>query len=376
LIHILHILLSYFSRTANIIAFLLLAVSISAYYINPDYFWPIALFGLAYPVLLMINLFFVFSWVMRRRWFFLLSFLGILGSYPQLKGQLAFGATSDIQTLDHSLKVMSFNARNFDLYNWTKIDGARQSMFDSIAAVNPDVLCLQEFYTDTLRFQNTKILEQLGYRYHTMAVELVKGGHRKWGVAIFSKYPIIEQGEIIRQQRPSPYGKFPNRAAFADIDIKGQRIRFFSTHLQSIHFNLEDYETLKEIGEEQETEWRKYKGIIYKLARAFEQRGVQAVELGEAVKSSPHPVIICGDFNDTPSSYTYGVCSRLLNDAFLQAGKGIGSTYNGLIPFLRIDYIFADKSLTCASFHVNGNPHSDHFPLVAEFILPGSGQKK
>jgi len=370
LIRALHILLSFFSRTANIIAFLLLVTSIAASYINPDFFWPFALFGLAYPIFLVLNIFFLFSWVMRRRWFFLLSFIAIVASYPQLKGQLAFGKQEQIAEDAASVRVMSFNVRNFDLYNWTGRDGARKSMFDTIASVNPDILCMQEFFTDTVRFLNLEALEEMGYKYHTMAVELTKKGNRRWGIAVFSKYPIVKEGEFIRQQRPTPYGRFPNRAVFADIQIGTQTVRVISTHLQSIHLNLEDYETIKELPEETAPEWKKYQGIVLKLAKAFEHRGVQTAELADFIGKSPHPIILCGDFNDTPSSYTYGVISRLLNDAFLQAGKGIGATYNGAIPFLRIDYIFTAPDIQCARFEVNGNPHSDHFPIVADLLLP------
>jgi endonuclease/exonuclease/phosphatase family metal-dependent hydrolase len=377
LIRALHILLSFFSRTANIIAFFLLLISTAAFYINPDYFWPLALFGLAYPIFLVLNIFFLFSWVMRRRWFFLLSFLGIVASYPQLKGQIAFGRQEQVGEEANSIRVMSFNVRNFDLYNWTGRDGSRKSMFDTIASVNPDILCMQEFFTDTVRFPNLEALSEMGYHYHSMAIELTKAGHRRWGITIVSKYPIVEEGELIRQQRPTPYGRFPNRAVFADVKVGSQIIRVISTHLQSIHLNLEDYETIKELPEDSTPEWKKYQGIIFKLAKAFEHRGVQTVELEEFISSTPYPVVLCGDFNDTPSSYTYGSISRLLNDAFLQAGKGIGATYNGVVPFLRIDYIFTSPDIHCARFEINGNPHSDHFPIVADLLLPdGNSEKK
>jgi hypothetical protein len=230
----LHFLLSFFSRTANILAFLLLLISISAAYINPDYFWPIALFGLAYPVLLALNIFFMTSWIFRRRWFFLLSFMGILLSYPQLRGQIAMNFLENDVEMKSDFRVMSFNVRNFDLYNWTKSPVARSSMFDTIRKYDPDVLFLQEYYTDTNRFRNKEKLMEQGYMYSVEAIELVKKGHRKWGVALFSKYPIKESGELIRQQLPSPYGFFPNRGVYGDVQIGGKTFRSVSyTHLRA-----------------------------------------------------------------------------------------------------------------------------------------------
>lgn len=365
----LYLLLSFFSRTANIIAFLLLLVSISAAYINPDYFWPISLFGLAYPVLLAVNIFFMTSWIFRRRWFFLLSFLGIVLSYPQLRGQIAMNFLESEAAGKPDIRVMSFNVRNFDLYNWTKSPVARSSMFDTIRKYDADVLFLQEYYTDTNRFRNKEKLMEMGYLYSVEAIELVKSVHRKWGVALFSKHPIAESGELIRQQLPSPYGFFPNRGVYADVEINGKKFRFISVHLQSVRLGDEDYAAIRELQEEQPNEFDKYSRIAKKLAIAYMQRGIQAAELADKVENSPYPVVLAGDFNDTPSSFAYNRLSNMLKDSFLQAGKGVGATYNGIIPFLRIDYILADPSLNCTRFEINHIPYSDHFPIVADLSV-------
>lgn len=366
---VLHFLLSFFSRTANIIAFLLFLFSIAAAYINPDFFWPLALFGLAYPALLALNIFFMVSWILRRRWFFLLSAIAIVLSYPQLKSQIALNFFESPINEKADLRVMSFNVRNFDLYNWTKYPHARQNMMDTIRIKQPDVIFIQEYYTDSNRFKNKEMLIGMGYRFHHEAIELVKKGHRKWGVAIFSKHRIEESGEIIRQQLPSPYGFFPNRGVYADIRFQEKTIRFISVHLQSVHLGDEDYAAIREVQEEQPEEFDKYIKIGKKLAKAYMQRGIQAAELSDFVESSPHPVIIGGDFNDTPSSFAYQRLSSLLEDGFIQTGKGIGETYNGVIPFLRIDYILMDPSFKCTSFQTNKIPYSDHFPIIADISI-------
>jgi len=365
----LYALLSFFSRTANLVAFVLLIISVAAAYVNPDLLWPLSLFGLAYPVFLLLNIFFVISWILRGRWFFLFSLLGILLSYPQLKAQYGFNFFASDDDVTPDLRVMSYNVRNFDLYNWSKNERSRKSMMDTIQATNPDVLFLQEYYTDGNKFKNKQYLDSLGYKYHVEAIELVKKETRKWGVALFSKHPILESGELIRQQLPSPYGEFPNRGVYADIHINGKTIRFITVHLQSIHFGEEDYNTIQEIKEEQPSQIRKYLPIAQKLVRAYMQRGVQAAELRTFIEASPHPVILGGDFNDTPSSFTYRQIDEILTDAFIQKGKGTGSTYNGIIPFLRIDYIFIDPSFRATYFKVNSIPASDHFPLVADISL-------
>ena len=306
-----------------------------------------------------------------KRWFFIFSLIGLVFTYPQLKAQISFPFLQSTETISPDLRVMSYNVRNFDLYNWSKNKASRQSIMDTIVKANPDVLFLQEFYSDQNKFNNIKYLDSLGYHYHVKAIEITRRNETMmWGVALFSKYPIINSGEMVRQTIPSPYGKFYNRGVYADIETNGQMIRFVSVHLQSIYFASEDYNAIEEIKEETPSEISKFLPIIKKLGKAYKQRGIQTAELKSFIEASPYPIILGGDFNDTPSSFAYQQLSELLDDAFIKKGKGIGSTYNGSIPFLRIDYIFIDKTFSYSKYEKIKNPNSDHFPIIADIDLP------
>lgn len=365
-----HTILSFFSRSANIIAFILLLLSGASSSINPDYFWSLGLLGLAYPYIALLNIFFVISWILRKRFFFIFSLLGLMITFNQLKAQIVFPIFQNSEKNSSDIRVMSYNVRNFDLYNWSNNTASRKSMMDSIVNLQPDVLFLQEFYTDKKNFKNTEYLDSLGYKYHAIALEYVKNDKFFWGVAIFSKYPILESGEVVRQTTPSPYGKFYNRGVFADIEVKEQKIRLISVHLQSIYLGTEDYNTIQEIKEDNPSKIKKIIPIVKKLGKAFRQRGIQTAELKSFIESSPYPVILGGDFNDTPGSYAYHEISNILDDAFIQKGKYIGATYNGIIPFLRIDYIFMDAQFSCTQFKKVKNVNSDHFPIIADIHIP------
>ncbi len=369
-------LLSFFSRTANIVAFLLLIASGAAAKVNPDYFWPLGLLGLAYPFLALLNIFFVISWMIRKRFFFLISLIGLAVTFPQLKAQIAIPFLQKKTEAAHDIRVMNYNVRNFDLYNWSNNQKSWQSMMDTIKSYDPDFLLIQEYYTDQNKFKNTEYLESIGYKHHQFAIELVRKGTDCWGVALFSKYPIVESGELIRQQTPSPYGNFHNRSVYADVVVKNQRIRIISAHLQSIYLGYDDYSTIKEIKDDKPSHFRKVIPIIKKLGKAYKQRGIQAAELRAFIEESPYPVILGGDFNDTPGSFAYQQMEQILDDAFIEKGKGLGSTYNGIIPLLRIDYIFKDRTIECTNFHLIKNPNSDHFPIAADFILPDKDSLK
>lgn len=367
----LHGLLSIFSRSANLVAFVLLIISGVAGRFNPDLFWPLGLFGLAYPFFALINIFFIISWIIRRRFFFIFSLIGIIFTYPQLKAQIAIPYFQEkISDKQATLRVLNYNIRNFDLYNWSKNLTSRQSMIDTIQMYQPDILFLQEYYSDKEKYQNKELLNSLGYKHNAFALELTKKKTRVWGVAIFSKYPIVESGEIIRQGIPSPYGNFHNRGVYADILINNQRIRFISVHLQSIYLGIDDYGVIKELKEDPSYQIKKYIPILKKLGKAFKQRGLQTAELRTFIESSPYPVILGGDFNDTPGSFAYQQMGDILDDTFLKRGKWLGSTYNGIIPLLRIDYIFIDKNFECLQYIRNKNPNSDHFPIVADIFIP------
>ena len=110
--------------------------------------------------------------------------------------------------------------------------------------------------------------------------------------------------------------------------------------------------------------------IVKKRGKAFKQRGIQIGELKSFIENSPYPIILAGDFNDTPSSFAYQQMNEILDDTFIKRGKGIGPTYNGTIPLLRIDYIFIDKKFSCTNYQKNNNPNSDHFPIIADIVIP------
>jgi endonuclease/exonuclease/phosphatase family metal-dependent hydrolase len=109
-----------------------------------------------------------------------------------------------------------------------------------------------------------------------------------------------------------------------------------------------------------------YKNIYRKLANAYRIRAQQARLIALEIGKSPYPVIVCGDFNDTPTSFAYHRIAKNLEDSFIKSGKGTGNTYNNtLLPPIRIDYILHSKIFQSSAFSVLNAPYSDHFPIMA-----------
>ncbi|MEO1713160.1 MAG: endonuclease/exonuclease/phosphatase family protein, partial [Bacteroidota bacterium] len=176
--------------------------------------------------------------------------------------------------------------------------------------------------------------------------------------AIFSRYPILARGELAKAE-----GR--NQSVWVDIDVDGMTIRVYAIHLSSTKISSTT-QRLAESGDLQEKEtWRDIRSVIGSYKRASQRRAKEAVEFAEHIAQSPYPVIVCGDLNETPVSFVYRTIrdSRALQDAFAQAGSGLGTTYAGVIPALRIDFIFVDPFFQVRSHQIRRVLYSDHYPV-------------
>ena len=186
-----------------------------------------------------------------------------------------------------------------------------------------------------------------------------------WGMAIFSRYPLINKSVIDFNHKGS------NLCLYTDVIAKNDTVRVYNCHLQSIRFGQEDYKFMNQIAynieEENATGLKK---IFNRLKIAFTKRAWQADTVAANISSSKYPVIFCGDFNDTPSSYAYKTVSENLSDAFRESGRGFGTTYVGPFPAFRIDFIFHSPGLKSFEYRTIKQKLSDHYPLTCKVVLP------
>jgi endonuclease/exonuclease/phosphatase family metal-dependent hydrolase len=352
----------------NWLVALLLLVSVLASYINPAFAWIIALIGIAYPYILVINLLFILYWLLVFDRAILISLVVILAGYPVLRNHFQFTWSPPPPLKEaNSFKFLSFNTRLFDVYGWTDRIDTRTRIFNLIKKEAPQILCIQEFYTSTSRsgfnsLDSLKALQQSPYVH--VAYTATKWGTDHWGIATFSSFPIIRKGNILFNEITN------NICIYSDIKINQDTIRVYNIHFQSNRFRKEDYEFLDK-PDEQKDKLLASKNIINKIKTASVKRSKQVDAVANHIESSPYPVIICGDFNDPPSSYTYNRISGDLKDAFVESGSGFGNTYNGLIPLLRIDYILHSPQIRSTDFKTVKQNLSDHFPITCKMeVMP------
>ena len=361
----------------NIFLVILLLLSYLAVFISPEKNWPVAFLGLAYPYLLFANIIMMFFWLLYRKKAFFLSLIiiilgwSILTSYIQInfkflnKKEMRQMLTREDRSNKNTLKVLTYNVRAFNQYNWAQNIQAKDSIFKFLIRENPDVICFQEYFAQDVGLFTVrdlyKLLEQTPYKhvYYTIGEQ----SNYHYGIATFSSYPITGKG-IIR------FENTVNTCIHTDIAFHDDTIRIFNNHLQSIYFNASNYTFFDSLGTRYtEQQLNEILDISYRLKDAFIKRAGQADIISAQISKSPYPVIVCGDFNDTPSSYTYRKMKKGLSDSFVQSGSGIGNTYSGSFPSFRIDYIFHSPEMESLYNETVKIPLSDHFPVISYLQL-------
>jgi endonuclease/exonuclease/phosphatase family metal-dependent hydrolase len=145
-------------------------------------------------------------------------------------------------------------------------------------------------------------------------------------------------------------------------------LRVYNAHLQSHSISPETESLLQAPLAESET-WKGYRSVLGRVRHFTAMRAAQARWLADEIAQCPFPVIVAGDLNDTPQSYSYRILARDLKDSFHSRGRGFGTTFAGNIPGLRIDYILGGKGLQFTDHQVVRTPLSDHYPVSARFTL-------
>lgn len=360
--------LGYFSRTVmlgNCLAVLLLLLSYSASFINPKTVWPIAFLGLGYLPILLINLGFVAYWLLRKPRYALLTLIPILLGWNLLSQHIGFRTQNTAsEKSDFTLRIMTYNAHLFkEIKNPTTKD-FKQGAIDLINKTDPDILCMQEFFTKIKGQQQfSKILAQdAGFEDFYFAPAM-KSEHEGYGQIIFSKFPIINKGTITQNE----YGI--NRIIFVDIVRQQDTIRVYNVHLRSFALQNEDKEFIQNPSANTHTEEKATHRVGRKLKDAFEKRSKQAQALREHIDATRYPVIVMGDFNDTPMSYSVNLISRGLKNTFREKGQGWGVTHYEMLPLFQIDYMLCSKVFQVENYQIVKEKLSDHYPIWADISL-------
>lgn len=335
----------------NILLVLVTLLTYLSPFVNPSDFWALSFLGLIFPLLVFSNMFFVFYWLItewKRSWLSIACLL--LGAQYFL---LVMSVSKNVDPVEGAFSVASYNM-NYAYATYKagtyRFDKEKTTKFRDfiVRDLDADVFCGQE--------SSAHIQKLIGsfYGYSHVLEDA--------GTAIYSRFPILQKGVV-------DFGTKTNSCVWADVEIGKDTVRFYSAHLQSNKISSEADRILEEAEQNKQVDMINVRTILSKYKRYVRIRSYQANKLKVHMDNSPHPVVLCGDLNDPPVSYSHRVLSENKTDAFVEAGNGLGITYAGNIPLLRIDNIIVDETLLVHSHKTIRKKYSDHYPVLSTLSL-------
>tara|TARA_R110001599_G_scaffold130481_2_gene305655 strand:- start:7105 stop:8100 length:996 start_codon:yes stop_codon:yes gene_type:complete len=306
-------------------------------WVSPEFFKYSGLVSLGIPLLLILNLLFFLVMLFLRSKIAIVPVVLLLIGLPFIKSTISLSGTHKSPS--------SFQVMNYNMMRMNK--GNEKEMLEWLVSDTSDIKFFQEF----LGTKSIINAMSVNGKYKSFV-----GGYGN-SYAIFSKYTIINSGVFYEKQTT-------NNILFADLKIGKDTLRVYNVHLQSMSINVD-----QEVIDQGEFE-KKYETVRRKFQDGSIRRTAQINDLLRHAEECRYPILIAGDFNDIPYSYNYFKISRKFNNAFEKAGRGFGFTYNGKLPFLRIDNQFYNDQLKALSFNtLNEIDYSDHFPVIGIYSI-------
>lgn len=363
---------------ANIVVAVPLFLAFCAGFIPPSWGGALVCCSIGFRYILIANLIFVVLWLPINYPWCLLSLLLIIININNIDKNFQLHGSDIPANCPNQVKVMSYNANLFGLYkddDMRKRMAEKDEILDYIGKCQPDILCFQEYFWDKseqLQFHTTdtllKILnlEDSKEHYYQYFTHTNKRQYY-YGLAIFSRCRILDAAPIVTDSSS-------NAAMYVDIKYRNDTFRIYNLHLTSLHMDATDYAVSEQITTTHFDDPKMDKNIkkLYrKLSRSAIQRQHQVKIIRAHIDSCRYPVIVCGDFNDTPAGYAYNKISKKLKDSFRESGHGSGYTYHGKgMPPYRIDYILHSRDYNSFGHKVEDSLSvSDHYPISATISL-------
>ncbi len=341
-------------------AVLTLIMTYLAGYINPEKSAVLSLLALAAPFTFLANIILLLYWIVRWRVFWIIVTLTplLLGVgfllrvfQPSISKEYKNGGEKG------EINIVSYNVHGFIDPDITNKESTMDSCLNFVRQYQPNILCLQEFQTSKTINKADVNAKLKGLKYNVCDYRL-KSSSGGFGLAIYSTYRILDSGTIV-------FKNSTNSMIWADLLIeKGDTLRVFNNHLQSTSIGANDVKYLEDHKFVSKKNDSLELTILGKLIKNNIIRSNQVDSIVKLVEYSPYPVVVCGDFNDTPMSYTYRVMRGDLKDGFVEKGSGLSGTFKRLFNILRIDFIFHSDDFTTVAYDSPSSEFSDHNPVV------------
>lgn len=348
----------------NLATILLLWACCLVTYLNPASFPRLSLLSLAFPLFLLLNVAFVIFWLIfkvRRVW---LPLLGMMACGSFVRDYCPVNP-SFLQTTDTtaSLRILTYNTCSYGGKKANDEEG-NNSVAEFIFNSNADIICLQESSGGGTKLATVKEkMTELGYESYE---------HK--GVILFSRIHILDADTLSFPTRT-------NNGCMAHLLDGQDTLLLINNHFESNHLTdiiKDGYRDAIENNAQnayqrhiRDSIRKELSPVVNLLSEAAPLRAAQADTIQRIIESwLPRPIILCGDFNDTPVSYTLRVLSQHLQNAYTQSGNGVGFTFHDRGFPVRIDHILfsSDRWQSRHTRVETSISASDHFPISTELV--------
>lgn len=349
---------------------LLAVVTLLAAYggtIPPDIWALPSVLTLAYPYLALLLLLTGIVWLCMRRFIpAIICGVALLAGGPALSSNLPVATQKDAGQGEKEFSLLSFNImRGHDA---RKKDLGRNRTFEYILHSGADIVCVQElveFSSEWVPDLTKQLQDSIRRRYPYIVQD------PDADLAIFSRFP----AKLVKSESASSWMKVYD---LYELQVYGRRLSIINVHLASYMLTGKERKVVTDIHgvRSARNSVREFKGsIIGKLKESFRARAKDAKVVRNAVNSVTGPLIVCGDFNDVPSSWAYRViCGKDLHDAYRETGLGMMVTYNLHGFYFHIDQVLYRGPLRALSVEKGDIDSSDHFPLLARFSFTSGAE--
>lgn len=329
-----------------------------------------AYLAFVFPGFLIITLFFLIGWMIRRKWPFFIPFISLIICWPTINAFFPFHFKTEVPA--SAIKFMTYNVQYFDLYAPHDKENDNP-IIQYILDQDADIVCLQEYahlYIDGKPALHDELKKK--YPYYFLHDITNVNNYKYNGLACLSKYPLLSE-----ESRIVPYTTQFNGSVVFKVDVHGKIITIVNNHLETNGVTGKDREEYAHALSDIDEKGIKSKFIqLTNIARksygvAVKTRASQAEFVAKEVDNSSGYIIACGDLNDPPNSYArYTIKGDKLRDAFADTGTGMSHTYNENKFYFRIDHIFHSPNLKAYNCSVDKKAKfSDHYPVFCYFTF-------
>ena len=345
---------------ANIATILLMLLAGYSDRLNPEQHPILSVMGMTFPIFLLANLLFLFFWLTvkwKKAW---IPIIGYAAAYVPITLFMPLNMSQEVP--ENAIKLISYNVCTYG-GNY-KYEQGFDTVFSYLKRQQADIVCLQEDVDTWRRFVMQRY--QKLYPYNDTTI-LHQNAHTFNGVGIHTRFPIIRKERIW-------YPSNTNGSVAYYLNTGKDTLLVINNHLEGTHLSdteRDNYKRLLRGKMERDTAKAESMFLIDKLGKNNAKRAPQAEAVHRYIEAHrQYPIIVCGDFNDTPISYARRTIAQGLTDCFQTTGRGLGLSYNQKGFYFRIDHILCSPDLQPFNCQIdNEMDASDHYPIICHIKM-------